>query len=76
MRAFRWDNDSKRLVRREIPLPEPGPGEARIRVRAARGCLSDVHWIDGSVVLPYAIPGEITMPRSLLRCADRTNGSG
>ncbi|WP_181778822.1 hypothetical protein [Pseudonocardia pini] len=21
MRAFRWDNDSKRLVRREIPLP-------------------------------------------------------
>ena len=70
MRAFRWDNDIKELVRREIPVPAPGPGQSRIRVHAAGVCLSDVHWIDGSVVLPYAIPGQVTMGHEIAGVVD------
>lgn len=52
-------------------MPVPGPGEIRIKVAAAGVCLSDVHWIDGSIKLPYDIDGEVTMGHEIAGVVDR-----
>ncbi|MGW1681540.1 hypothetical protein [Saccharopolyspora sp. NPDC002376] len=45
----------------EVPVPLPGPGEALIEVKAAGVCLSDVHLIDGSLVLAGLMPHLLTI---------------
>jgi D-arabinose 1-dehydrogenase-like Zn-dependent alcohol dehydrogenase len=69
MLAGRLEIAPRKLVLREVPIPEPGPGEVRIRVKAAGVCLSDVHLIDGTltpqflgaprVTLGHEVAGEI-----------------
>ncbi len=61
MTAFRWDYESDAFVERSVPVPEPGPGQILLAVGAAGVCLSDVHFLDGSLRLPYPMHGEITM---------------
>lgn len=70
MRAYRWDNNAKTFDRRRIAVPTPGAGQVRVAVKAAGVCLSDVHWIDGLVHLPYDIPGEVTMGHEIAGVVD------
>lgn len=43
----------------DLPLPQPGPGQVRIRVRACGVCHTDLHTVEGDLVLPKLplIPG-------------------
>lgn len=47
------------LAEVEIPEPEPGPDEIRIRVRACGVCHTDLHTVEGELVLPRLpiVPG-------------------
>lgn len=46
-----------RLV--EMPLPEPAPGEIRLRVRVCGVCHTDLHIVEGDLLLPKlpVVPG-------------------
>jgi alcohol dehydrogenase, propanol-preferring len=47
------------LVAVERADPEPGPGEVRVRVRACACCRTDLHVVEGDLVLPRlpVVPG-------------------
>jgi propanol-preferring alcohol dehydrogenase len=47
------------LVLEERPAPEPGPGQVRLVVRANAVCRTDLHVVDGELVLPRLplVPG-------------------
>jgi len=44
---------------RELPVPPPGPGEIRVRVRACGVCHTDLHTVEGDLLLPTLplVPG-------------------
>ncbi len=43
----------------ERPVPEPGPGQVRVRLRACGLCHTDLHTVEGDLVLPHLpiVPG-------------------
>ena len=43
----------------ELPLPEPGPDQLRVRVLACGVCHTDIHEIEGDILVPHLplIPG-------------------
>jgi len=47
------------LTARELPVPAPGPSEIRVRVRACGVCHTDLHTIEGDLMLPRLplVPG-------------------
>ncbi|GAB2996739.1 zinc-binding dehydrogenase [Amycolatopsis acidiphila] len=61
MLAARLEIDPRRLVVREVAVPEPGPGEVRVKVEAAGVCLSDAHLIDGSLTPQFLAAPEVTL---------------
>jgi D-arabinose 1-dehydrogenase-like Zn-dependent alcohol dehydrogenase len=53
MLAGRLHFDPRRFTVEEVPMPAPGRGEVLVAVKAAGVCLSDVHFIDGSLSSPF-----------------------
>ena len=47
------------LHERDLPLPAPGAGEIRVRVRACGVCHTDLHTVEGDLLLPKlpVVPG-------------------
>ena len=58
MRAFQIHGPGV-LALADVPDPVPGPGQALVRVRACGVCRTDLHELDGEVVIahPPVIPG-------------------
>ena len=55
MKAGRITVSTRQFEVKEIPTPTPGRGEVRIKVGAAGVCLSDVHFLDGTLSPGYLI---------------------
>ena len=51
MRAVVFDGVGRPLELAERPLPEPGPGQLRLRVEACGICRTDLHLLDGEVIV-------------------------
>src|SRR3954469_11388366 len=51
MRAVIFEGVGRPLRLVERPLPEPGPGQVRLRVEACGICRTDLHLLDGEVVV-------------------------
>ena len=53
MKAGRINVSTREFSVVDIPIPKPKPGEVLIRVKAAGVCLSDVHFLDGTLKPGY-----------------------
>src|SRR3954468_1398983 len=51
MRAVVFEGVGRPLAVVERPLPEPGPGQLRLRVEACGICRTDLHLLDGDVIV-------------------------
>ena len=61
MKAGRITVSTRKFEVKEIPTPIAGKGEVRIKVGAAGVCLSDVHFLDGTLSPGYLKGNEVTM---------------
>ena len=61
MRAGRIHVPTRKFGVTEIPDPTPGAKEVRIKVGAAGVCLSDVHFLDGTLSPGYLKGDEVTL---------------
>ena len=61
MRAGRIHVPTRKFAIKEIETPTPGRHEVRIKVAAAGVCLSDVHFLDGTLSPGYLKSDEVTM---------------
>lgn len=61
MKAGRITVSTRKFEVKEIPIPIAGKGEVRIKVGAAGVCLSDVHFLDGTLSPGYLKGDEVTM---------------
>ena len=61
MKAGRITVSTRQFEVKEIPTPTPGHGEVRIKVCAAGVCLSDVHFLDGTLSPGYLTGDEVTL---------------
>ena len=61
MRAGRIHVPTRKFAIKEIETPTPGRHEVRIKVAAAGVCLSDVHFLDGTLSPGYLKGDEVTM---------------
>ncbi|MFD4603817.1 zinc-binding dehydrogenase [Streptomyces sp. NPDC058464] len=59
MRAARLHIPTHTLTVEAVPRPTPGPGQVLIEVGAAGVCMSDVHFIDGSLGRPPHLRGDV-----------------
>ncbi|MGW2647147.1 zinc-binding dehydrogenase [Streptomyces sp. NPDC001393] len=58
MRAARLHLPTHTLTIEEVPRPTPGAGQVLIKVAAAGVCMSDVHFIDGTLGRPPHLQGD------------------
>lgn len=70
MTAGRVNTITRELSVERVPVPDPGPGQVRIRVRAAGVCLSDVHFLGGSVSAPVGLPEVVTFGHEVAGTVD------
>jgi D-arabinose 1-dehydrogenase-like Zn-dependent alcohol dehydrogenase len=61
MKAGRIHVPTRKFEVKEIPTPTPGDKEIRIKVGAAGVCLSDVHFLDGTLSPGYLNGDEVTL---------------
>jgi D-arabinose 1-dehydrogenase-like Zn-dependent alcohol dehydrogenase len=61
MKAGRIHVPTRKFEVKEIPTPTPGDKEIRIKVGAAGVCLSDVHFLDGTLSPGYLNGNEVTL---------------
>lgn len=61
MKAGRITVSTREFSIREIPTPDTPPGYVRIKVGAAGVCLSDVHFLDGTLSPGYLRGDEVTL---------------
>ena len=61
MKAGRITVSTRKFEVKDIPMPHPGSGEVRIKVGAAGVCLSDVHFLDGTLSPGYLKGDEVTL---------------
>lgn len=61
MKAGRITISTRHFEVKEIPTPNAGPGQVRIKVAAAGVCLSDVHFLDGTLKPGYLKNDEVTI---------------
>lgn len=61
MKAGRITVSSRRFEIKEVPTPNVNSGEVRIKVGAAGVCLSDVHFLDGTLKPGYLQGDEVTL---------------
>ena len=61
MKAGRITVSTRKFSVTDVPIPQPAPGEVRIKVGAAGVCLSDVHFLDGTLSPGYLKGDEVTL---------------
>ena len=61
MKAGRITVSTRKFSVTDIPIPQPADGEVRIKVGAAGVCLSDVHFLDGTLSPGYLKGDEVTL---------------
>ena len=61
MKAGRITVSTRKFSVTDIPIPQPDSGEVRIKVGAAGVCLSDVHFLDGTLSPGYLKGDEVTL---------------
>jgi D-arabinose 1-dehydrogenase-like Zn-dependent alcohol dehydrogenase len=72
MLAGRLDLEKLHFEVREVPIPEPAADEVRIAVGAAGVCLSDLHLIDGTLVI--ANGGTVTLGHEVAGTIESVGG--
>lgn len=75
MRAGRITVSTRHFEVKEIPTPDAKSGEVRIKVGAAGVCLSDVHFLDGTLKPGYLQGDEVTLGHEVAGTIDQL-GSG
>lgn len=71
MKAGRITVSTRQFAVKEIPTPEANAGEVRIKVAAAGVCLSDVHFLDGSISPGYLKGDEVTLGHEVAGTIDQ-----
>lgn len=71
MRAGRLNTATLKFEVKEVPTPQAGDGEVRIKVAAAGVCLSDVHFIDGTLKAGYLEDIEVTLGHEVAGVIDQ-----
>jgi D-arabinose 1-dehydrogenase-like Zn-dependent alcohol dehydrogenase len=71
MKAGRITISSRKFEVKEIPTPIAGPGQVRIKVAAAGVCLSDVHFLDGTLKPGYLQGDEVTIGHEVAGVIDQ-----
>ena len=71
MKAGRITVSTRKFEVKEIPTPTPNHGEVRIKVGAAGVCLSDVHFIDGTLSPGYLKVDEVTLGHEVAGTIDQ-----
>lgn len=71
MRAGRIKVSNRKFEVKEIPTPDAGAGEVRIKVGAAGVCLSDVHFLDGTLNPGYLKSDEVTLGHEVAGTIDQ-----
>ena len=71
MKAGRINISSRKFEVKEIPTPIAGPGQVRIKVAAAGVCLSDVHFLDGTLKPGYLQGDEVTIGHEVAGVIDQ-----
>ena len=75
MKAGRIKVSSRKFEVKEVPTPSAATGEVRIKVGAAGVCLSDVHFLDGTLKPGYLKEDEVTLGHEVAGTIDQI-GSG
>ena len=71
MKAGRINISSRKFEVKEIPTPIAGPGQVRIKVAAAGVCLSDVHFLDGTLKPGFLQGDEVTIGHEVAGVIDQ-----
>ena len=75
MKAGRITVSTRKFEVKEVPTPSAGVGKVRIKVGAAGVCLSDVHFLDGTLNPGYLQGDEVTIGHEVAGTIDEI-GSG
>ena len=70
MKAGRIHVPTRKFEVKEIPTPTPSDKEVRIKVGAAGVCLSDVHFLDGTLSPGYLKGDEVTLGHEVAGTVD------
>jgi 2-desacetyl-2-hydroxyethyl bacteriochlorophyllide A dehydrogenase len=71
MKAGRITVSSRKFEVKDVPIPAPRHGEVRIKVGAAGVCLSDVHFLDGTLSPGYLVGDEVTLGHEVAGTIDQ-----
>ena len=71
MKAGRITVSTRKFEVKEIPTPDANTGEVRIKVGAAGVCLSDVHFLDGTLSPGYLNGDEVTLGHEVAGIIDQ-----
>lgn len=71
MRAGRITVSTRHFEVKDVPRPEAGLGQVRIKVEAAGVCLSDVHFLDGTLKPGYLQGDEVTLGHEVAGVVDQ-----
>ena len=71
MKAGRITVSSRKFEVKDVPIPAPRHGEVRIKVGAAGVCLSDVHFLDGTLSPGYLTGDEVTLGHEVAGTIDQ-----
>jgi len=75
MKAGRITVSTRKFEVREVPTPEAGSGQVRLKVGAAGVCLSDVHFLDGTLSPGHLGGDEVTLGHEVAGTVDQV-GAG
>ena len=71
MKAGRITVSTRHFEVKDVPTPETGEGQVRIKVKAAGVCLSDVHFLDGTLKPGYLSGDEVTLGHEVSGVVDQ-----
>ena len=71
MKAGRITVSTRKFEVIEVPTPNAAAGEVRIKVGAAGVCLSDVHFIDGTLTPGYLNGDQVTLGHEVAGTIDQ-----
>lgn len=78
MKAGRINVTTREFKVIDLPIPEPREGEVRIKVKAAGVCLSDVHFLDGTLKPGYLVGDSVTLGHEVSgvvdTCGEKVHG--